>query len=232
MRSYLDRDFDKIVDAELQKFGPLLQLVRPECVSELRADMRLKIMPIVRTIEPDLLQMLRREFDAKFNENIGVLCLSEQWDSILMWGHYSQSHEGFVIGFDTDHQFFNQRRTEKDEFGYLRQIHYQKSRPIVSLMNSGGMEWFDTKADVWSYENEWRMIMPLSLASEVVTVAGVPIHLFAFPSASVKEVLFGSRCSEETERAIRGALIECNPQPLFARCDIDDADYRIVRKNT
>lgn len=32
-----------------------------------------------------------------------VFCLSEVRDDILMWSHYSRSHQGLVIGLDTSH---------------------------------------------------------------------------------------------------------------------------------
>src|ERR1051325_2912021 len=36
----------------------------------------------------------------------GVLCLSSRNESILMWGHYSDSHKGVVIGFDGSNPVF------------------------------------------------------------------------------------------------------------------------------
>ncbi len=231
IQSYTDRAADNLIGAELQKYGPMLRSMPSECVTNLRATVRSQMLSAFRSADvQEIIQKLKSEFDAKFNEYFGVLCLSEQWDSILMWGHYSQSHEGFAIGFDSDHPFFNQRRSKNDEFGYLRPVRYRKERPLVSLMNSGGLEWFDTKADVWTYENERRMFLVLSSASEVLTVAGIPIHLFKFPSDCVKEVLLGSKCTEQTEHTIREALTAHGSKPALWRCDIDDTDYRIVRK--
>ncbi|WP_430540204.1 DUF2971 domain-containing protein [Pseudomonas entomophila] len=39
-----------------------------------------------------------------------------------MWAHYAASHSGFAIGFDTNHTFFNSRRSEHDEFFYLERL--------------------------------------------------------------------------------------------------------------
>lgn len=230
VQSYIDREFDKVVDAELQKIGPILHLVPPEHLEKLRSDARTKMLPALRAAEATLIPKLRQIFEAKFNEHFGVLCLSEQWDSLLMWAHYSQSHEGFLIGFDAAHPFFKQRRSENDEFGFLRRVRYQENRPIVSLMASGGLEWFETKADAWNYENEWRMFLPLSNAAEVLTVSGNPIHLFSFPPDCVREILLGARCSEQTEGALRVALKMCAQEPTFMKCVIDDSEYRIVRR--
>jgi hypothetical protein len=228
IQNHVDREFDKAVDEKLRELGPLVRLLPPHYVETLRAHARSQMLPTFRLVEAELIPKLRSEFDAKFNEHFGVLCLSECWDSLLMWGHYSQSHEGFVLGFDSDHAFFNQRRSDQDEFGHLRRVRYQEKRPVVSLRDSGGLEWFETKASVWSYENEWRMFLLLSAATEVIASS---IHLFDFPLDCVKEILFGARCSEDTESVLRKAFVGCRHPPQFIRCAADDSDYRVIRKN-
>jgi hypothetical protein len=45
---------------------------------------------------------------------IGVLSLSEKRDNLLMWAHYAQNHEGFVIEFDESHDFFHQKPDPND----------------------------------------------------------------------------------------------------------------------
>src|SRR6218665_1281944 len=37
-------------------------------------------------------------FDSQ-DERLGILCLSERWDSILMWSHYADLHKGYCVGF-------------------------------------------------------------------------------------------------------------------------------------
>ncbi len=167
LQQQIDVEFNKLVDAELAKIGPALSLIPKAQVELLRANTHAKVLPFFRSLELALISFLKQKFDEEFNKHFGVLCLSELWDSILMWGHYAYAHEGFVIGFDTKHPFFNQRRSPNDEFGFLRQVRYQTSRPIVSLIRSGALEWFETKADVWAYEREWRMFLVLSGATEV-----------------------------------------------------------------
>lgn len=229
LRDYIDREFDRTVDAELKKLGPLIHAVPIEYLAELRAKARSQIQPAFRAFEAALIPRLKHEFEDRFNRYFGVLCLSENWDSILMWGHYAHSHEGFAIGFNSEHPFFNQRRSEKDEFGFLRRVRYEKKRPVVSLANSDGLEWFETKADVWRYESEWRMFLVLSGASQVIQTNETQIHLFDFPPDSVEEVLLGYRCSEKTERHIRDALAKRDSTPKLYRCDIDATDYRVTR---
>jgi hypothetical protein len=48
---------------------------------------------------------LKKKIDRRFIENrkehLGVISFSKRWNSILMWSHYSESHTGFCVGFDT-----------------------------------------------------------------------------------------------------------------------------------
>ena len=42
----------------------------------------------------------------KVNEDIGIFSLSKNWKSSLMWAHYTESHKGFCVGFDSKNNFF------------------------------------------------------------------------------------------------------------------------------
>ena len=106
LKQQIDVELNKVADAELAKIGPALSLVPKAQVDLLRANARAKMLPYFRSLEPALIKRLKQQFDEEFNKHFGVLCLSELWDSILMWGHYTYSHEGLVIGFDTKHPFF------------------------------------------------------------------------------------------------------------------------------
>jgi len=65
----------------------------------------------------------------------------------------------------------------------------------------------------------------------VKTFGTAQVHLFAFPADSVREVILGSKCSATTESAIRGAIAGWSSPSTFFKCDIDDSDYKMVRKN-
>jgi hypothetical protein len=50
------------------------------------------------------------ELNKRFRDELGrrfrVLCLSKTSKNVLMWGHYTRSYRGIVIGLDTDHPEF------------------------------------------------------------------------------------------------------------------------------
>lgn len=91
--------------------------------------------------------------DLMLNER-GVACFSSVHDEILMWSHYSQSHTGFCLEFDTGFEPFSK----------AFKVDYEKNIPSInpcSLIISGAseqvMKMFKTKYDKWAYESEWRI---------------------------------------------------------------------------
>lgn len=96
-----------------------------------------------------------RIFNEKSNELIGVLCLTEQKDNLLMWSHYADSHRGFCVKFDTSDSYFDARRGARDEFYHLREVKYLSERPKKALSKMSGIDLLLAKSDVWAYEKEW-----------------------------------------------------------------------------
>lgn len=95
----------------------------------------------------------------KERKNMGVICLSEVCDSILMWSHYAESHKGVCFEFT---------RAEDNALGDLElcsPVKYDRHYPIIDLgqmlLNQDGKV-FDsmmkTKSGDWAYEKEWRLI--------------------------------------------------------------------------
>lgn len=86
---------------------------------------------------------------------VKVVCLSEVYDSMLMWSHYAQNHTGYCIEYYFD---------EKDMFyKHLYPVVYTKHRYIITKSDIlENTEWIYRttcrKSDVWSYEKEWRII--------------------------------------------------------------------------
>jgi hypothetical protein len=157
----------------------------------------------VRSITPHFVQTIH----SKFDELIGALCLSEVPDSLLMWAHYAASHAGFVVEFDPTDAFFNSRRTDSDEFGFLRRVLYRDARPSGAL-TSMTEELFTVKSSHWSYEREWRMLRPLPHADETISTDNYPIHLFRLPCSAVRRIILGARSTQKTKSEIRTILTE------------------------
>ena len=172
------------------------------------------------------------------NERIstGFLCLTEKPDNLLMWSHYARNHEGFLIGFDVQHEFF----AKDDKATGLWKVKYTNKRPTFpkeivqeELKRQPGINPYGvlntillgehrfnpdtTKSDYrfikskeWEYEHEWRLIRqikpPYFLAHDGPPF---PVYLFPFPHTAVRSVIIGCRGVSNLYRQIE-EIIENN----------------------
>ncbi len=87
---------------------------------------------------------------------MGIFCLSERVDSVLMWSHYANNHTGIALKFEP-------MANVRAGLMPLLKVRYQKYRPAISYFNSNeAIEFTDalaTKAHFWEYEQEWRKIV-------------------------------------------------------------------------
>lgn len=94
--------------------------------------------------------------------SIGISCLSEVPDSLLMWSHYANNHRGFCVAYNL------LELNQKLKFSAVPVI-YTKERiclQSISLdqkaLNKETMSLFiqslTSKSPEWSYEKEWRII--------------------------------------------------------------------------
>lgn len=135
---------------------------------------------------------LNESLRPRMNSEVGVLCVSENNKSILMWSHYSASHTGFVLGFDGENDFFKQRPHEPKEIGELRPVTYASERVRINFPPSDtdpSPDIFFTKNQEWAYQQEWRILRFLKDADQTPSDK---IHLFAIPCSAIREVIFGS----------------------------------------
>lgn len=136
---------------------------------------------------------------AWLDSTVGVLSLTEAPDSLLMWAHYARRHEGFLIEFNSEHAFFHQRCGENGEFGELMRVKYG-NRPKTVMIEATIGDLFFTKSIDWSYELEWRVVLPLERAAEAAEDGEWPLHLFALDSGCITGVVLGCRMAD-TDRA-------------------------------
>lgn len=145
--------------------------------------------------------VLRNVMFTSFNDGVGVLCLTEERDNLIMWAHYANNYKGFIIEFDDKHEYFHEKDSLMGELGRIRRIDYSVDRPNhASFTDLTPAEIFFLKSDDWAYEKEWRMLKPLPLenADKVNRDAdGQPVYLFSFPPECVTGVIFGSRMPDD-----------------------------------
>jgi len=125
----------------------------------------------------------------KIDEIGGVISLSSRWDSSLMWAHYSNSHNGFCIGFNID--------KIRENIGGIFEVLYSDSRYKIRLGETSEVNFnvFYTKSKDWSYEQEYRVIKLFSEADQVLKFDSDTIYLTVFVPDLISEIIIGSRAS-------------------------------------
>jgi len=119
---------------------------------------------------------------------LGVYCLSEVHDNILMWSHYADGHRGFCMQFHI--------KPEMYPFGKLLfEVEYASSYPQINIVRNREDQTRKvllTKADFWKHEKEWRILDPHN---------GPGIKVF--PAEMLTGVIFGCGMPHESRLLMR-----------------------------
>lgn len=156
-----------------------------------------------------------------------MLCLSATPDNLLMWAHYAQSHEGFVIGFNAEHEFL----TCPKRSYWPRKVVYQELRPSVVVSNTefNPIVAYFTKSKHWEYEDEYRVIrkpegiMPLGSDQN-----RFPIYLFDLPASAINEVVVGCRCSSNLILNIEQLRDKQFPHVLIKKAVLSNNEFKML----
>jgi hypothetical protein len=123
-----------------------------------------------------------------------------------MWSHYAEKHAGFVVGFNTEADFFvNRRPHELGDIGELRNVTYSNDRPIIHIPytdDSPEVNYLFAKSAKWCDEKERRIVRFLSDATESEN----DVYLFSIPPNTIQEIIFGSLSEETQEPSIKPTI--------------------------
>ncbi|ENE9528407.1 DUF2971 domain-containing protein [Vibrio parahaemolyticus] len=148
----------------------------------------------MKEVEKKISPLAQDSWPAIISKDVGILCLSKNPENILMWSHYADSHSGVLVEFDEESEFFNQSGISSDNkdidkfYGKVLPVTYRRSRPTFEFFDKSWPDMFFTKSIDWAYEEEHRMLMPLSEANRVINDK---IYLFEIPAKAFKAVYFG-----------------------------------------
>ena len=170
--------------------------------------------------------IVARNIRQELDKSIGVLCLSENPSSFLMWAHYANSYEGAVVEFDDTHDFFfgkfpMEYRTNRPKLDISAYISNQEPVPISE---------FCTKPVDWKHEAEVRVVRSLSDCKDISAKdpRGCPIFVMDIPSECVTAVVIGERMCINDQRSI-WKIIESRDISLHLEA-ISNWDYKFRRE--
>jgi hypothetical protein len=125
---------------------------------------------------------------------VGILSLSQRWDSLLMWSHYADCHRGFLLGLSSSHEFlargdvtlekeFPPESISESPFVHgVRPVVYTDALPAQLVTKTQGRLLYEDclyKGNDWAYEQEWRAfraLTPRPSASRGKTLPGFCAH--------------------------------------------------------
>ncbi len=163
-----------------------------------------------------------------FRNRTKIACLSERWDSILMWSHYTVSHRGICIEYkvhEPTHETVNNTpqpvsytsdRTKLDTFDLIALVKSQEvqDKAVKDKAERCMSALILEKSIDWKYEKEWR----------VQSTALAPPGYFAFENLEPVSVILGANATTET-RNLLGRILP--PSVIIKQVVLDDSQYKL-----
>jgi hypothetical protein len=181
-------DQAKLYAAFLRRFG----LADTEWDARIRAYKELHGSTSAERAEVD---ELMRKTAREIVDLVGVFCLSEVNNDILMWSHYADCHKGVCIEFSMP------LGSAPEEV--MSQVNYRDEFPTLDLYEREKLEivrpCFLTKARHWHYEKEWRAIRTAGAGTEKV------------PRKAITGVILGCKISMAHEKLVRELAANHHP---------------------
>ena len=159
---------------------------------------------------PENNRLFAAAYDTLVTARVGVLCLSEVHDDILMWSHYADCHRGICLIYDTNYEFF----------AHAEPVRYERERPRVNPITQSNEQMLDkaifTKSSGWAYEKEWRILHYRQGVGER-----------QLPQASLKAIVLGVALSG-SDRSLVEAWARASPaKPPVLRAFISPTEFSV-----
>ena len=155
---------------------------------------------------------------ANQSRKLGIVCLSEQPDDILMWAHYGNSHRGFCLEFDAE---------VLRKYCYCSRVRYLKHYPTFSEFVRADPEecartFVLTKSNHWEYEKEVRLV--INTETEDGRELG---RVVKYPQDSLTGIIFGCSISDEDKQIVTEAVIKNGANVTLYQCVKSASSYSV-----
>lgn len=158
--------------------------------------------------------------------SIGVLSLSKNENSSLMWSHYSQHHTGFMLEIENRFELNTQLKKAQD-------VVYCKNRPTTKQSEShSDKSYFRYKDPVWKYEDEMRLVVELHQLepTEKTKNDHLPCYCYTYPRSQIGRIVLGAMCSKDVEECIRKWASEHTPKIIVQKAYLNAFNYQLDYK--
>jgi hypothetical protein len=142
------------------------------------------------TVE-DLLNIFR-DSHVRLRRTAGVISFAGDPFSTLMWSHYARHHEGVCLQFDRARDF--------PTLAHAVRVDYEPDLPLVNWIidaEEGIKQMLLRKDPCWSYENEYRIVLPEQAGKYV-----------RFRPEALRAVIYGCKAGDNVIAAVESLLAE------------------------
>lgn len=167
------------------------------------------------------------------DENIGVLSLSRNKKSSLMWSHYAKNHTGFMIEIENS---FDIKTEYNNSISLIAErVNYHKTRPITKSSDShSDKTYFLFKDPSWKYEKEMRLVIQLNLLKPTDETKNntLPCYCHPYPVSKLTRIIIGALCPREKEIYIRRWANEFAQDTVVEKAYLSPTDYKLKYKQS
>lgn len=131
-------------------------------------------------------------FFEKIDIHYGIYSMSEEWNSLLMWAHYANNHQGVCIGF------WQKKLLELNRF-IMGSVFYPPDNafPDISPFDDNDTRILitqtNTKSNEWHYEKEYRLTTLYYPLKPTITD-----RTYTLSNDFIAEIIIGMRATEQT----------------------------------
>jgi len=144
-------------------------------------------------------------------KNIGILCLSDRPDNLLLWAHYADQHHGVCLEFDV--------LADSAAFCIPKKVSYDDAFPVINYLRdqSSVVDALSHKSKDWQVEGEYRVIKH--------NVTG----LQDVKPEALSKVILGMKCDDNNIDTMLQALKRNNyPNTQLCQAHRSDKEYKVL----
>ena len=204
-KGYTDRQFRWLAhqEAMLNLLSPETKIIpRPSTKQDAHRTLAMPIYDNMEYMERQLLKTINLILS-----RVGILSLTERFDSLPMWAHYGAQAKGYVLRFNGLAGEFCGDGT--GSLNALKPVRYVKDLAGVTHDPVTQENIFFCKFEDWSYEQEWRVISALS---DCRMSDDGKMHLHRIDPRSVTGVICGWNVPTDDVSALAARLGRINPK--------------------
>jgi hypothetical protein len=173
----------------------------------------------------------------KVCSSLYISCFSKNYISSysqLMWAHYGDAHQGvcFCVDFSILHDSLDAKGYYPVEVRYAKSLLHERNRltqdsPELGLLIGA------TKSDVWSYEEEVRILIECDSfdSSKYEKVSDGKYIDVVFNPKCISKVIFGMKSQRSDVELVAKSFCGIGHIPDLTRLDVDPLTLQVVEKH-